>query len=87
MVVLVLNFMLFDDIFQTIFSSGENDMVVYAICNHLLKSNQDVYAKDEFSVDGELIYPLSPFNEVWLSEPECHDRREKRQGQCHRQEE
>ena len=32
----------FDDLFQTIFSSSENDMVDDAICNHLLESNHDV---------------------------------------------
>ena len=39
-------------------------MVVDAICNQLFESNQDVYAEDKFSVDGELIYSPPPLNEV-----------------------
>ena len=46
----------FDDLFQTVFSFGKNDMVVDAICNKLFEHNQCVYAEDEFSVDEELIY-------------------------------
>ena len=41
----------FDDLFQTIFCSGENDTVVDAICNYLFESNWDVYAEDELGVD------------------------------------
>ena len=65
----------FDGHFQIVFSSGENDMVVNAICNYLIESNQDVFAEDEFSVDGKY--------EVQLSEPEHQNRREKMQTQCH----
>ena len=47
---LVLNFMLSLMIFfKTIFNSGENDLLVDAICNYLFESNQDVYFEDEFS--------------------------------------
>ena len=46
----------FDDFFQTVFSSGEYDLAVDAICNHLFKSNQDLYDEDEFSAKGELCY-------------------------------
>ena len=48
-------------------------MIIDAICNLLFESNWDIYAKDEFSVDGELIYSPLHFNEVWLSEPEHQD--------------
>ena len=49
-----------DGLFQTIFSLGDNDMVVDAIFNQLFESNEDVYAEDEISVDGELIYSTAP---------------------------
>ena len=58
------------DFFQTVCSSGENNTVFDAICNLLFKSHWDVYAKDEFSVNGKLIYFMPPLDEVWPSEPE-----------------
>ena len=69
------------DLFQTVFGSGENEIVVDAICNHLFGSNWDLYAEDEFGVDVELIYSPSPLDEVWLSEPEHWDSKEKMQSQ------
>ena len=62
---------IFDDLFQTIFSLDDNDMIVDAICNQLFESNWDIYAEDEFSVDEELIYSLPPLDDVRLSELEC----------------
>ncbi|KAL7481249.1 hypothetical protein ACHAW6_010958, partial [Cyclotella cf. meneghiniana] len=34
----------FDDLFQTVFSSGDNDALVDTICNDLFDYNRDVYA-------------------------------------------
>ena len=51
-------------------------MVVNVICNELFGSNGDLYANDEFSVDGETIYSPSPLDEVWLSKPEHWDRKD-----------
>ena len=70
----------FDDLFQTVFSSCDNDIIVDAICNHMLESNWYIYAQDELSMTGEMIYCPPPLDEVWLSEPERHDRREKMQA-------
>jgi hypothetical protein len=36
----------FDDLFQTVFSSDGNDVLVDTNCNNLFDSNRDVYAKD-----------------------------------------
>ena len=77
----------FNDLFQIIFSLGDNDMVIDTICNQLFESNWDVNAEDEFSVDGVLIYSPPLLDEVWLSEPEHQDRREKMHTQCHQHEE
>ena len=77
----------FDDLFHTNFSSGDNDIVIDAICNQLFKSNHDVYAEDEFIVNGEFIYFLPFLDVVWLSEPELQDREEKMHAQCHQYEE
>ena len=73
----------FDDLFQTVFSLGYNNIVVDAICNQLFENNWDIYDEDEFSVDEELIYSLPPLDEVGLSEPE----HEKMQAQCCQNEE
>ena len=83
----VLNFRLSLMTSLNVFNLGENYMVVDAIFNQLFESKHDVYAEDEFSVDGELIYSLPPLDEVWLSEPEDHDRREKMHAQHCRHEE
>ncbi|KAL7489222.1 hypothetical protein ACHAW6_014841, partial [Cyclotella cf. meneghiniana] len=37
----------FDDLFQTVFSSGDNNPVVDEICNDLFEFNRDIYAEDE----------------------------------------
>ena len=65
----------FDDLFQTVFSSGENDAVVDTISNFLWDNNRELYVEEEFDEDGNLIYEPLPLDKVWLSEPE---RREKK---------
>ena len=42
--------------FQTVFSSGEYDMLVDAMHNQLFESNQNLCSEDEFEVEGELIF-------------------------------
>ena len=46
----------FDDLFQTVFSSGENDMIIDAIWNRFFENNCGLYAEDEFNVERELIF-------------------------------
>ena len=36
----------FDELFQIVFSLGDNDMLVNAVCNQLFESNWNVYAED-----------------------------------------
>ena len=60
----------FNELFHTVFSLDDNDIVVDAFCNQLFENNQDIYAEDELNVDRELIYSPPPLDEVWLSEPE-----------------
>ena len=43
---LALNFVLSLIPISNFFSSGENNMVVYAIYSQLFESNQDLYAED-----------------------------------------
>ncbi len=65
----------FDDLFQTVFSSGCNDALVDTICNNLFDCNRDVYAADEFDSSGNIVYHPPPLDEVWLDESERRDRR------------
>ena len=71
-----------DDLFQTVFRSSENYTLVDVICNQLFESNWD-----EFSAEAECIYSYPPSDEIWLSEPEPWDRKEKTQAQCNSHEE
>ena len=66
----------FDDLFQTVFSSGDNNTVIDAICNNLFETNREVYAEDEFDADENLVYRPPPLDEVWLDESERQDRRD-----------
>ena len=67
----------FDDLFQTVFSSGENDAVVDAISNLLWDNNRELYVEQEFDENGNLIYQPPPLDEVWLSEPERRERKDR----------
>ena len=67
----------FDDKFETVFSSGFDDEVVDAICNRLFESNKDIYVEPEFNFDGELVYSPPPLDEIWLTEPERRERIDK----------
>ncbi|KAL7475684.1 hypothetical protein ACHAW6_001595 [Cyclotella cf. meneghiniana] len=53
---------IFDEQFQTVFSSGDNDAVVDEICNNLFEFNRDVYTADEFDVNGNLVYCPPPLD-------------------------
>ena len=48
-------------------------MVVDEICNNLFEFNRNVYAEDEFDVNGNIVYHHPPLNEVWLDETERRD--------------
>ena len=80
-------FHVFNDIFQTVFNLDDNDMVADAIWNQLFKYNWNICAENEFSVDGALIYSPPSLDEVWLSESEPQDRKEKVHAQCCQHEE
>ena len=54
----------FDDLFQTVFSSGKDDVLVDRICNELFRYNRDVYAEDKFDSAGNLVYCPPPLDEL-----------------------
>jgi hypothetical protein len=56
----------FDDLFESVFSSGPNDAIVDAICEDLYGSSCEVYATDEYDAHDNLVYKPPPLDEVWL---------------------
>ena len=64
----------FDDQFETVYSSGEDDAVVDAIYDRLFESNSDIYVEPEYDFDDELVYSPPPLDEIWLTEPERRER-------------
>ena len=52
----------FDYLFQTVFSSGDNDAVVDAIINLLWDNNRELYVEQEFDENGNLIYQPPPLD-------------------------
>src|SRR6056300_431515 len=68
--------LVFDDLFETVFRQGDNDVVVDGICNELFDCNRDWYAEEELNEDGEVIYRPPPLDDVWLDEQgrrDCKD--------------
>jgi hypothetical protein len=59
---------IFDDLFETVVSNGDNDSLINSICDGLFERNRELYVKDEFDADGMLIYKPPPLHEVWLDE-------------------
>ena len=53
----------FVDIFHTLSSSLNNDMVVDSICDQLSDNKHDCCTKEEYK-DGELVYTPPPLNKV-----------------------
>ena len=48
---------MFDDRFETVYSSVKDDGVVDAICNRLFESNSDIYVEPEYDFDPSQTRP------------------------------
>jgi hypothetical protein len=57
---------IFDDLFESVFSSGANDALVDSICKNLYGTNCEIYATDEYDAHDNLVYKPPPLDEVWL---------------------
>jgi hypothetical protein len=68
----------FDDLFDTVFSSGSDDDLVGSICKNLFRKRCEVYAFEEYDVEENLVYkpPPSPLDEVWLDAEEGRQQRQ-----------
>ena len=58
----------YDDLFQTVFSAGPNTDLVDAMCEELLNTSCEVYATDQYDAENNLVYSPSPLDEVWLDD-------------------
>jgi hypothetical protein len=77
----------FDDRFETVFSSGKDDEAIDRLCSELFEDSRDLYVEPEYNDEGELVYEPPPLDEVWLTEPERRERKEKLRDQRLRREE
>jgi hypothetical protein len=56
----------FDDLFETVFSSGSDDALVDSICENLHGTSFEIYATDEYDATDNLVYKPPQLDEVWL---------------------
>ena len=61
----------FDDLFETVFSSSADDALVDSICKKLYGTSCEVYATDEYNANNNLVYKPPPLDEVWLDAEGC----------------
>ncbi len=59
---------IFDDLFETVIRTGDNDAIINSICDRLFDRNRELYVEDEFDSDGMLVYKPPSLHEVWLDE-------------------
>jgi hypothetical protein len=76
----------FDDLYQTVFSSKYDVRSAEEICDILFDNARDWYAEEEYE-DGKLVYRPPPLHEVWLDESERREKREQIDQQRRRWEE
>jgi hypothetical protein len=56
----------FNDLFETVFSSGSDNALVDSICENLYGTSCEIYATDEYDAKDNLVYKSPPLDEVWL---------------------
>jgi hypothetical protein len=58
----------YDDLFQTVFSAGPIIELVDSMCEELFTTSCEVYATDEYDAEDNLVHRPPPLDEVWLDE-------------------
>ena len=76
--------MVFDDKFQTVFNNRKTEEQQDTICEILFQGCRECCVEKEYNKSGILNYEPPPFNKVWLSKSEQHDRKASLQKQCRR---
>ena len=77
--------MVFDDLFDTVILTKDDESVFNAIFNYLFQLNRYFYAKDEHDDNGNLIYRPPPSEDVWIDEQGHRNCRHELENQCRRQ--
>ena len=78
--------LVFDDNYDTIYHESKSDEEIDDICQELFDNNRECYVADEYDDDDLLVYKPPPLDEVWLSDAERRDRKEKLAAQRRRNE-
>ena len=65
--------LVFDDLFETVISQGDDYSIIEAICSDIFDISQYWYAKEEFDNYGNKIYLPPSLNNVWIDEWGRHD--------------
>ncbi len=66
----------YNNLFQTVFSAGPNTYLVDAMCEELFNTSCEVYATDEYDAEDNLVYRPPPLDEVWLDDEGCRQSRD-----------
>ena len=61
----------FNNLVQTVFSSGANNALIDSICKKIYGTSCKIYATDEYDAHGNLLYKSPPLDEVWLDAEDC----------------
>ena len=61
----------FDTLFETIFSSGADNALIDSICENLYGTSCKIYATDEYDAHNNVVYKPPPLDEVWLDAEGC----------------
>jgi hypothetical protein len=77
----------FDDLFETVFSSGADDALVDSICENLYGTSCEIYATDKYDAKNNLVYKPPPLDEVWLDAEGREQSKLELRQQCKRNEE
>ena len=60
--------LVFDDLFETVICTKDDESVLNAICNDLFELNKDWYYEDEHDDNGKFIYQPPPLEDNWIDE-------------------
>ncbi len=74
----------YDDLFQTVFSVGPNTELDVAMCDKFFTTSCEVYATDKYNAEDNLVYRPPPLDEVWLDDEGCRQSRDELCRQCSR---
>ena len=61
----------FDDLFETVFSSGADNALIDSICENVYGKSCKVYATNEYDAHKKILYKPPPLDEVWLDAEGC----------------